>query len=133
MVPVLIYSLVGWYAPKTNARVLEGNQRRCSKGILCDYDLPYTDSAQQLNILPLSLNLQLCDLLMLFHILSSKYSYDWSNHLETFSPSSSARSRRSSESQLFLLPSIFKEQCRDNFRYRTPRLAIFLPTWINFC
>ena len=124
IVPNITYSSVAWHASKTDARVLEGDQRLCSKWILGVYDLPYKDRLQQLSIVPLSLNMNICPLLMLSNILSSKYDYDCSNHFRVAS--------RSSESQLFRLPLISKERCRDSFWYRMPRLADFLPTWVKF-
>jgi hypothetical protein len=130
IVPTITYSSVVWLASKTDMRAIEAVQRRCSKWVLNYADMSYKERFFKLNLLPLSLNLQIIDLLTLSKIVNSSYDFDWSPHLRFYR--GNQYSTRSSSRQIFEVDAVIKERFRQNFWYRTSRLANFLPSDTDF-
>ena len=77
VVLIFSYSLAAWYASKGDMVIIERVQRRCTKWILGYQDLSYADRLTRLNILPVSLHLQIEDVLLLSSIKYGKYDFNW--------------------------------------------------------
>ena len=106
----LSYASEVW-APQSSGRdlaLLEGVQRRATKFILRDYELPYRLRLIKLNILPISSWPELKDLLFFFKCKQGYFDVDISQYL-TFS-SQRPSSTRSSQANM-LLPNF----CRTSF------------------
>ena len=74
-------------------------QRRASKFILQDYELPYPECLKKLNLLPISYWLELKDLIFFFKCKHGLFDLDISSFV-TFSSNSSSHTRSSSDNLL---------------------------------
>ena len=117
VVPIFSYSSAAWDASKGDMVIIERVQRRCTKWILGYQDVFYADRFTRLNILPVSLHLQIADVLLLSSIMSGKYDFNWHEFVKVHIH----RIIRSSDRLLFELPSIRLEVQRNHFWYRVPR------------
>ena len=106
VLPILLYDSAVWYASKTNLRKLEQTQW---KQLHC--------SLEEAQSPPLSLYLELNDILLLSNIISNKIDFDWQPFLK---PSQ----RRN---QLFDLMRISNDVQHQNFWYRSAKLGTFTP------
>ena len=83
VLPILLYGSTVWYASKTNLRKLEQTQWKAVKLVL-EYGEPnYTVALKRLNLLPLSLYLDLNDVQLLYNIISNKIDFgnhSWNHH-----------------------------------------------------
>ena len=75
--PIFSYSSAAWYASKCDMVIIDRVQCRCNKWILGSQDLSYVNRLTRLNILPVSLHLQIADVLLLSSIMSGKYDFNW--------------------------------------------------------
>ena len=116
VLPILLYGSTVWYASKTNLRKLQQTQWKAVKWVLANGEPNYNVALKKLNLLPLSLYLELNDILLLSNIISNKIDFDWQPFLK---PSQ----RRN---QLFDLMPILNDVQRQNFWYRSAKLANLL-------
>ena len=82
VLPILLYGSTVWYASKTNLRKLEQTQWKAVKWVLAYGEPNYTVALKRLNLLPLSLYLELNDILPLSNIISNKIDFDWQPFLK---------------------------------------------------
>ena len=82
VLPILLYGSTVWYASKTNLRKLEQTQWKAVKWVLAYGEPNYTVALKRLNLLALSLYLELNDILLLSNILSNKIDVDWQSFLK---------------------------------------------------
>jgi hypothetical protein len=122
VLPILSYASSAWYPNVSGMRSIESTQRKATKWIIGDYDLDYKKRLLRTNILPLSLYLELNDLLFLSKIISSSYDFDWRRFI-TFS------SRRG---RVFDIPYVHLENSRRNFWYRSCRLTNLINRTLDF-
>ena len=90
------------WAPQGSSRdlaIIEGVQRRASKFILQDYELPYPERLKKLNLLPISYWMELKDLVFFFKCKHGLFDLDISSFV-TFSSNSSSHTRSSSDNLL---------------------------------
>jgi hypothetical protein len=111
IVPIFSYSSSTWCASRYSMAYLERIQRRCSKWITCYAEATYVERLTRLNILPLSLHLQISDLLLLNSIVNNRYDIDWNENIQLCG--------RNRENRIFNIRSIHYEVQRSNFWYRT--------------
>ena len=83
---VLIYGKTCWFANVENTKNLKRIQKKCLKWINCTSNINYKELLQQSRILPLSLYLQLQDLLMLSKMLSGYFDFDPSTFIHPREP-----------------------------------------------
>ena len=102
--------------PTSNLKALESILRKATKWILFDNDLPYYQRLISINMLFISLYMEVNDVLLLFKILNGKYDFKWDKYL-TFS---------SGRHKLFDVKHVNYQKSRHNFWYRTSRLANIL-------
>ena len=121
VLPILLYGSTVWYASKTNLRKLEQTKRTAVKWVLAYVEPNYTVALKRLTLLPLSLYLELNDILLLSNIISNKIDFDWQPFLKT--------SQR--RNQLFDLTPISNDVQRQNFWYRSAKLANLLHPMTN--
>ena len=113
VLPILLYGSTVWYASTTNLRKLEQTQWKAVKWVLANDEPNYNVALKRLNLLPLSLYLELNDILLLSNIISNKIDFDWQPFLK---PSQ----RRN---QLFDVMPISNDVQRQKFWYRSAKLA----------
>ena len=121
VLPILLYGSTVWYASKTNLRKLEQTQWKAVKWVLAYGEPNYTVALKRLNLLALFLYLELNDILLLSNIISNKIDFDWQPFLKP--------SQR--QNQLFDLMPISNDVQRQNFWYRSAKLANLLHPMTN--
>ena len=108
VLPLLLYGSSVWYANIGNLKALESIQRKATKWILFDNDLSYYQRLISVNMLPISLYMEVNDVLLLFKIINGKYDFKWDDYV-TFS---TGRHK-------FDVKHVNYERSRHNFWYRT--------------
>ena len=108
-------------------KLVEQVQRRATNWILNYIDLSYGERLTNLNILPLSLHLQICDILTFSKLLSGSNSDIWQEHIQIYEPTHYG----SRSLTIFKLPKLRLENSRSNFWFRTARLFNLLPSSVN--
>ena len=73
VVPIVTYATRAWFANKTETKEIERVQKRATIWILNNWELNYKKRLGKLNLLSLSLYIQLHDLLLLIAFLSGNY------------------------------------------------------------
>ena len=121
VLPILLYGSSVWYANIGNSKALESIQRKATKWILFDNDLSYYQRLISVSMLPISLYMEVNDVLLLFKIINGKYDFKWDDYV-TF---------LTGRHKLFDVKHVNYEKSRHNFRYRTCRLANILHTSVN--
>ena len=101
ILPVLIYASVCWSPNIGDLKKMESFQKRVTRWIL--YDDNYCDRLTKLNLLPLSLYLQLTDLLMLSKIIAGKHDVDYSSCI-TFRDTGKMRQQQGLSKLISVLP-----------------------------
>ena len=86
VLPGLIYGSTCWFANLGNTKNLEGIQKKCLKRINCTSKSNYKELLQQSRTLPLSLFLQIQDLLLLSNMLSGYIVFDTSTFIHPRDP-----------------------------------------------
>ena len=81
MVPTLIFSSVCWLNNVTNTKSLENVQKRCTKWISSDWKSNYKQLLLKCRFLPLSLYLQLQDILFLTKCMNGGFEYNFYKYL----------------------------------------------------
>ena len=118
VLPVLTYCSPVWSPSKAALTKLEQVQKRATAWIL-SYDCTYRDPLVFLNLLPLTLNLQIYDLLTFSKIVNGVNDFNWHKCI-IFKSSISTRS----DSAIFVdLPKVKKESSRQNFFFQTGRVV----------
>ena len=72
-VPIVTYATQAWFANKTETKETECVQNKATSWILHNWELNYKKRLGKLNLLPLSLYIELHDLLLLYGFLSGIY------------------------------------------------------------
>ena len=114
LVPILTYGMQVSHANTNSLSALELFQARVTKWI--DHEPDYKMRLHRLNLLPISLYIELHDILLLSRIVNDKYNYDWEPKVR-FPPSD--KRTRAAESELFVLPKLRLSSSRQNFWYRS--------------
>ena len=86
VLPVLICGSICWFPNVENTKNLEGTQKKCLEWINCTSNSNYKQLLLQSQILPLSLSLQLQDLLMLSKLLNGNFDFDASTFIHPREP-----------------------------------------------
>ena len=73
VVPIVTYATHAWFANKTETKDIERVQKKANSWILNNWELNYKKRLGKLNVLPLSLYIELHDLLLLIAFLSGNY------------------------------------------------------------
>ena len=73
VVPVVSYASQIWKPNKTEAKEIEKIQKRATAWILNTWDMKYKDRLRKLNLLPLTINFELHDVLLYINFLEGKY------------------------------------------------------------
>ncbi len=129
VLPVLIYGSTCWFANVENTKNLEGVQKKCLKWIYCTSNSNYKELLQQSQILPLSLYLQLQDLLLLSKMLRGYFEFDPTTFIHRREPS---RTLRTSGDIQFEHGKRKLQLCEQSFFYRTTVLVNRLPKEVQF-
>jgi hypothetical protein len=124
VISVMVYGSPVWYPSKTYLKMVEGVQHRATRWIFSYDDIPYINRLQELNLLPLSIYLELLDLLTLSKVIHRQVDIELPPCL---SFSETRRNRK-----IFILPKVRLERSRTNFWYRSARLANILPQEVDF-
>ena len=126
VLPVLTYCSPSWSPSKATLTKFEQVQKRATAWIL-SYDCTYRDRLVFLNLLTLTLNLQVYDLLNFSKIVNGVNDFNWHKCI-TFKSSISTRS----DSAIFVdLPKVKKESSRQNFFFRTARVVNQILAFVN--
>ena len=121
VLPNLLYGSTVWFASNTNLRKLDHTQWKAVNWVLAYDETNNTVALKRLNLLPLSLYLELNNILLLSIFISNKNDFDWQQFLKP--------SKR--RNQLFNLMPFSNDVQRRNFGYRSAKLAIFLHPMTN--
>ena len=125
IIPVLLFGSSCWYANKESLRALERVQEKALNWI--NGRKSYPINCVECNLLPLSLYMQLLDLLLLSKLISGYYKVDCSNFI---SFREEGYNTRSAVRPTFYIPIIKRALMHQDFWYRTCRIANNLP--LNF-
>ena len=125
IIPVLLFGSSCWYANKESLRALERVQEKALNWI--NGRKSYPIYCVECNLLPLSLYMQLLDLLLLSKLISGYYKVDCSNFI---SFREEGYNTRSAVRPTFYIPIIKRALMHQDFWYRTCRIANNLP--LNF-
>ena len=119
-----------WFPSKSDFIKIESTQRRATSWILNFPESTYHQRLLVLNLLPMSLYIQINDLMTLSKINSSSFDFDWFALVTNTNIADHGCSMRIS--QLFKLPRNRLVKTNRNFWHRTPRLANALLSWVKF-
>ena len=128
IVPVLTYNSQVWFANESNQKSLESVQRRVTQWILSYQTESYFERMKTLNILPITLHLQICDLLTMSKIVSNHYDFDWFAHVNF----NDSLNTRSGKSVCLSVPRVRLAKSRQNFFHRITRMINSLPLWVDY-
>ena len=115
IVPILSYASQVWYANKNELRLIEKLQKRAFKWILGESSDCYSTRCKKLKILPLSLYIEMHDLLFFLCVTKGKYDIDNDKYIQI--SSASLETRQPSRGD-FKLPCLSKHRSQHNFWYR---------------
>ena len=127
ILPIIVYASPCWFASTASLKKLESCQKKVLRWIVGDK--PYEDCLRDANLLPISLYLQLIDLLFLSNVLDGRYYLDISLYIQLAVPS---RNTRQADNPRFLLDRPRTRLCEHNFWFRAPDLANRLPPHVGF-
>ena len=122
ILPVLLYGSACTNPNRGELQQLERFQKKVVKWILGQKVMPYPNQLRLLNILPLPMFMQLNDILLL-----SKLTED-----DSFLPMLKQNSEKGRTKELFKLPKTRTEKARNDFFFRTCRLANRIEKYIEF-
>ena len=125
--PILIYGSPCWSPNVHSLKRLESVQKYATTVMVGSNE--YKANLLETNLLPISLYLQLTDLLVLFRFIQGYYDVENRNFVESHSPN---RQTRCSQYTHFVFPLITKSLCENNFWVRCPKLVNRLPTTAKF-
>ena len=111
-------------------RTIEPVQRRATNWILDFNDLSYKERLTALNLLRISLYLQVIDLLFFSRLINGDYMINLDHYLS--STPASLYTTRSSTTLRYSLRKKRLDISRTNFWHRVPRLCNLLPDYVNF-
>ena len=120
LVPILTYASLVWYGKCGNCVRLEVIQKRAMRWIVASAtgrECSFKDTYRHLKLLPLSLYLELHDILFLLQIFYGKYAIDFADFL-SMKPEGCLRMQK-----IFDLPSLHYKRSEENFWYRTAKLC----------
>ena len=80
IVPIVTYASQAWYANKMQQ--LERVQRKASAWILQTADMEYSERLKKIKLLPLSMYMELHDILFFFAVSTSKYDWNLEDHVK---------------------------------------------------
>ena len=126
VVPIATYASAVWFPSKGNMKLIEQLQHRATRWIT-DPDLDYKRRLLRLNLLPLSLYLQMHDILLFVKIVTGHYDIPWESCI-SYAPTISTRS---SDSPLFYVPRTNYVKTSENFWHRTAKTVNKLPPGID--
>ena len=112
IVTIIMYGSCVCFPSKTDLKTIEQVQRRATDWILGYPNTSYKPRLKTLNILPISINMQIHDVLTLSKIMEKKYNFDWRRFLSFNQPSYNTRN---SSLQLFSLTILKLEVSHGNF------------------
>ena len=119
VLPILSYGIPAWCPSKTDMRTIESVQRRATNWILDFNDLSYKERLAALNLLPISLCLQVIDLLFFSWLINGDYMIDLDHYLS--STPASLYATRSSTTLNYNLRKVRLDISGTNFWHRVPR------------
>ena len=125
VIPILTYASQVYYLTKTDMKLLESVQRRCTRWI-AGSSMGFKERLIKLNLLPITLYIQMHDLFLLSNILNGKFDYGCSKFIRY----ANQLSTRGSERVCFKFPQHMGSEA--NFRFRTPKLVNMLPESLQF-
>ena len=123
LLPILTYSSRVWYVNCGHCVRLEVIQKRAMRWIVASAiwgECSLKDTYRHLKLLPLSLYLELHDILFLLQIFYGKYDIDFADFL-TMKPEG-----RLKKYKIFDLPSLHCKRPEENFWYRNARVIIII-------
>lgn len=129
VVPTLIYGSVCWFNNVTNTKCLEKVQKRCTRWISSDWKSNYKQLLLKCNLLPLSLYLQLQDILFLMKCMGGRFDYNFDRYLCV---RDHPRPVRSDNYLTFAHRNPRSTICQQSFFTRTMALINRLPNSLNF-
>ena len=127
VLPILSYGSPCWFASVDGLKRLERVQKYAVIWMLgkCKYKTGLLTT----NLLPVSLYLQLSDLLTLSNLMIGQYDITNENFVQLLSPN---RETRYSTTMHFVVPLVRRALCEANFWIRCPKLVNRLPTSVDF-
>ena len=130
VLPILCYGSPAWCPSKTDMRNIESVQRRATNWIIDFNDLSYKERLTALNLLRISLYLQVIDLLFFSRLINGDYMINLDHYLS--STPASLYATRSSTTLRYSLRKKRLDISRTKFWHRVPRLCNLLPDYVNF-
>ena len=127
ILPVITYASTCWYANISSLKKIESYQKKVLRWTVGG--MSYSDGLVEANILPLSLYLQLIDLLFLSNVLDGRYDIDTSQLIRF---EDSQRQTRQADYPRFRLCRPRTKLCEQNFWFRAPGLANRLPRRVEY-
>ena len=129
VLPILIYGSSCWFANVESCKLLENVQKRCLKWISYSNNSNYKELLQKNGILPLSLYMQLLDILLLSKVFEGYFDFDPTAFVTVRRPT---RELRTSDQILFEHGKRNLHICEQSFFTRTTNLVNRLPQHIRF-
>ena len=128
LIPILTYASPVWYVNCGNCVCLEFIQKRATRWIVASAiggECSLKDTYRHLKLLPLSLYVELHDILFVLQIFYGKYDIDFADFL-TMKPEGHLRKYKT-----FDLPSLHYKRSEENFWYRTAKLVNIINPFVD--
>ena len=125
ILPLITFASSTWHPSRGSLRLMECFQKHALKWITGNRNTSYFENMVSLRSFPLPMFLQLNDLLLL-----SKLYHDKENALPLIETNEHQNGRV--KSRLFKIPKLRTEKFRENFYFRTAKVANNLPEEIDF-
>ena len=128
IVPIVTYASQAWYANKSEMQQLERVQRKASAWILQTADMEYSERLKKIKLLPLSVYMELHDILFFFAVSTRKYDWNLEDHVERIT---SKNTRQASRGEL-QIPKTRLKKSEENFWIRAYHLYNIFSHLVEF-
>ena len=128
IVPIVTYASQAWYANKSEMQQLERVQRKASAWILQTADMEYSERLKKIKLLPLSMYMELHDILFFFAVSARKYDWNLEDYVERIT---SKNTRQASRGGL-QIPKTRLKKSEENFWIRAYHLYKIFSQLVEF-
>ena len=129
IVPIATYASQVWYANKSELKQLERIQRKATAWILSSTEIDYPQRLRLLMLLPLSMYIELHDILFLFAVKNQKYDINLEDYTDKTEINRSTRQVSRGELNI---PKLRLKKSEENFWVRASQLHNLFSHLINF-
>ena len=129
IVPIAAYASQVWYANKSELKQLERIQRKATAWILSSAEIDYPQRLRLLMLLPLSMYIELHDILFLFAVKNQMYDINFEDYTEKTEINRSTKQVSRGELNI---PKLRLKKSEQNFWVRASQLLNLISHLINF-